>query len=916
MASKHASVAKPIADFWSSLSLARRFAVVTAVLIVATAIIQAAVVLGVSSYIVSRLQGERVGNRLSAASRHIGSHIEEFRKLPLVLANTPPIAHIADISSGEAQPRPDESLAAWRGHLGTLFRSIMQLTPGLQQARFIGIADGGREIVRVVRTKNGVTMVTETKLERKAERPYFQATIQMRPGDIYMSPAGANPEADPELQRPMMLAATPVFSSSGRPFGLIVVNAAPEAWVQNLAEVAGVSDRFVVANHAGAYVHRSEAGRSLGPLQHSSGLFQKDWPELAPIFKSEGPDKLTVHKDGHVVSASRIAFNPSEPDQFLVLATDSDSTAVFGDTWKLILLGIVLAFALAGVGVSAAYLVSRPLKRLTSAAREIAQGTGAAALDSGGPAPDVGELGEALRIMKEAVKIRDDSLRNSEAHLRAIVDNTIDGLITIDRRGIIQRYNPACEHIFGYKASEALGQDMTLLMPRAEAQEFSDAMQRYWRTGNADFTDVRREITGRHKSGQLIDLELAFAEIKVEDEVLFTGVIRDITERKRIERLKAEFVSSVTHELRTPLTSIMGSLGLLRAGKVGDLPDKALRMVNLAHDNGKRLADLINDILDIDRLEAGAMEFTQTTERLKDVIEQEALRLSKEAEAQGVAIRLADVPADIVLDTDRDRLSQVLWNLLSNAVKFSPKGGTVTVVAEMMGDKVRVIIADQGPGISEAFRPRMFQKFAQADSSDTRQKGGTGLGLAITKAIVERFGGEIGFENEPGVGTTFHFDLPARWVQEGIVAAHEPGQSEAGAAGNQMTGAPVRPHVLHVEKDPDTSAVLSEIIADVADMTAVTTLAEARGLLAEQSFDLVICDVYLEGRDGAETLQALTQASGPIPRVLVYSVDEPPLITSEVIARRLVKSRTDLLALRAHIIELLREPRTPIKRSA
>jgi PAS domain S-box-containing protein len=238
------------------------------------------------------------------------------------------------------------------------------------------------------------------------------------------------------------------------------------------------------------------------------------------------------------------------------------------------------------------------------------------------------------------------------------------------------------------------------------------------------------------------------------------GFLSDITQRKRVERMKNEFVSTVSHELRTPLTSIAGSLGLLNGGVAGELPDKAKALVEIAYRNSERLVRLITDILDIDKIESGKMDFALQPVDLMLAID-EALVINRAFAAQfKVQLALEQGLPGVKVYADPDRLMQVLTNLLSNAAKFSPPGETVTVRAIRVQDSLRVAITDRGPGIPEEFRDRIFQKFAQADTSDARAKGGTGLGLSIAKAIVEKFGGHIGFESRVGVGTTFYVDLP------------------------------------------------------------------------------------------------------------------------------------------------------------
>jgi signal transduction histidine kinase len=240
------------------------------------------------------------------------------------------------------------------------------------------------------------------------------------------------------------------------------------------------------------------------------------------------------------------------------------------------------------------------------------------------------------------------------------------------------------------------------------------------------------------------------------------AIVRDASERKRIERLKDEFVSTVSHELRTPLTSIAGSLGLLSGGAAGQLPETVRRLISIAHRNSLRLIRLINEILDLEKIEAGKLTFARSSVALPELAAEAIEANQAFAQDHGAKVVLeADHAVPNVLG-DRDRLMQVLTNLLSNAIKFSPRGGIVRVRVAAQQNLVRLTVADDGPGIPAEFRPRMFTKFAQADTSDTRSKGGTGLGLAVAKEIVELHGGTLTFDTEIGRGTAFHVDLPAQ----------------------------------------------------------------------------------------------------------------------------------------------------------
>ncbi len=233
-----------------------------------------------------------------------------------------------------------------------------------------------------------------------------------------------------------------------------------------------------------------------------------------------------------------------------------------------------------------------------------------------------------------------------------------------------------------------------------------------------------------------------------------------LAEREQMARLKNEFLSTVSHELRTPLTSIAGMLELLDAEVVGALPAEAKEMVNVAYNNSQRLIRLINDILDIEKMESGSMPFHLAPLALVPLVERAVTETAPFAQGFGVDVEVQSRTTEPVALVDPDRLIQVLTNLVSNAAKFSPKGGKVVVTLDRLDSGIRISVADQGRGIPETFRGRIFEKFAQADSSDSRRGAGTGLGLAIVKKIVEHLNGTVSFDTEIGRGTTFHVDLP------------------------------------------------------------------------------------------------------------------------------------------------------------
>lgn len=257
--------------------------------------------------------------------------------------------------------------------------------------------------------------------------------------------------------------------------------------------------------------------------------------------------------------------------------------------------------------------------------------------------------------------------------------------------------------------------------------------------------------------------------------------LRYATERKRLEKLKDEFVSTVSHELRTPLTSIAASLGLLMGKASGILPAPVARLIEIAHNNSQRLVRLVNDILDIEKLESGEVHFDMRRIEVLALVEQAVEAAYGFAQAHRVNIRIAGGVGFIaVVRADSDRLTQAITNLLSNAIKHSPPDQEVLVTIDSGSDLVRISMHDLGPGIPADFKPHIFQRFAQADATDTRNKSGTGLGLSIVKEIVSRLGGKVSFIDGLGKGTTFYIELP-RWEGKSDLAFVDDGDGMLGA---------------------------------------------------------------------------------------------------------------------------------------
>lgn len=341
------------------------------------------------------------------------------------------------------------------------------------------------------------------------------------------------------------------------------------------------------------------------------------------------------------------------------------------------------------------------------------------------------------------------------AQLAAIVEFSNDGIIGLDVNGIIQSWNQGAEKLYGYHENDMLGKSIMVITTIEQHDLLQSMMTQVLNDLNFESIELERQ----NKYGEFISVSVTLSPIKNEKGVVIgiSSMDRDISEKKKIDTIKNEFISVVSHELRTPLTAIKGSLSLLLSDKKTD-SETTTRLLGIAYSNSERLIQLINDILDIEKIETGKLEFKFSLINIKEIIKLAINETKFYADKFHVEIRFRQAE-DAYIEGDIDRLVQVMTNLLSNAIKFTHKLTTVDVTMAKRDDKIRVAITDHGDGIPKAFQANIFQKFTQADSSSSRLKGGTGLGLSICKGILAAHHSDIQFTTEEGKGTTFYFEL-------------------------------------------------------------------------------------------------------------------------------------------------------------
>jgi PAS domain S-box-containing protein len=372
----------------------------------------------------------------------------------------------------------------------------------------------------------------------------------------------------------------------------------------------------------------------------------------------------------------------------------------------------------------------------------------------------------------------------AERRFRELLEAAPDSIIEVDREGRIVILNRVTEKMFGYSREELLGQSVEILIPEELRAMHTEHRARYSSHPTTRPMGTGLILNGRRKDGTRFPVEISLSPVNSPDGSRVTAIIRDITERKQVEdrlrsiqenymrelesrnreieradRLKTEFLASMSHELRTPLHTVIGFAELLAEESQGALNDKQKRFIHHIQKDSLHLLELINDILDLSKIEAGRLELRPEAFDINAVLEDALSSIRPQLEAKSIALETS-VIIDAALFADRLRFKQIVYNLLSNAVKFTPENGRVRIDAVENGDFAEIAVTDTGMGIPVEEHASIFDKFHQVSATTRGVREGTGLGLAITKRLVEQHGGRIWLWSEPGKGSRFTFTIP------------------------------------------------------------------------------------------------------------------------------------------------------------
>lgn len=467
------------------------------------------------------------------------------------------------------------------------------------------------------------------------------------------------------------------------------------------------------------------------------------------------------------------------------------------------------------------------------------------------------------------------ALSASERKFKAIFDHTFEFIGLLEPDGTVVEANQTALSFAGKTRADVIGVPFWDT-PWWQHDSLQQEQLKLAIQAAAQGELVRFETEHPNQDGVMLAVDFSLKPI-LNDEgqvILLIPEGRDISEKKEAEKRVSEFYSTVSHELRTPLTSIRGAFGLLEGGKAGDLSDKAKKLVSMGRTESDRLVRLINDILDIRKIEAGKLDLKLDQLCPADLVNSTLDNLHAFASEVHVHLK-SEVGDGIKIRGDRDRIVQVLTNLVSNAVKFSPPEGEVLVRGYKRTIFYRIEVIDQGPGINEDDLNKLFQMFQQIDSSDSRRKGGTGLGLAISRAIVEQHGGKIGVNSRVGKGSTFWFELPLYMVAESQAQSVQPPESSSGAKHGT---------VLLVEDDESIADVISlNLSSHGFEIQHVASLGAAEKSLSDKVYDGVILDINLPDGKGTDFIDMLHSSSSTRIPIVVVSAQEQNKFSSPLL---------------------------------
>lgn len=714
-------------------------------------------------------------------------HIEQLRNDVLTVSQLPPLQGIIrSTRNSGVDPFDGSTLTQWRNRLKIAFISTMEARSDYAQMRFIGLADDGKELVRVNQFEDGRIWITdEAELQPKASQPYFRESLPLAPGEVYFSDITVNTDFGvTEIDKPMLRAVTPIADSSGQTVGFLVINQHFGRLMRAVLEQIPPSPALYIVTDAGDYVHRSANGLIYDLVLAGTQTSLPSVLRRAIAEDGAGLHGANTHiYDDRVVSTVRFAPAVARSVGIGVVLSEFRNV-LLKDVAEARRLAMLLLLGLMPIMAVIGFLISRrltePLLQLATALRKGSPGNEAVGLPTDRE-DEIGEVARALETLIDRRRRIEAEQAATLARLQSILDNTVDAMVTVDTAGVIRSFNKAATEVFGHAPEEIIGRSIDTLMidpagddnragPGDAPGDWTRVLRGPDRKGPLG---VLREQDARTKDGRIIPIELTISTVQTDSGDILSCIIREISERKRLEaEIRAhaaalersntdleEFAYIASHDLKEPLRAISNHAQFLQEDHGDKLDEDGLQRIARLKALCARADRLVTELLQFSRLGRDALKLEPVD--LRVLAEEIRADLVDTLASCNGTVRVApDLPT---VHGDPTRLTSLIYNLVVNGLRYNDQDAPLIEIgvrpqAIEGGDRVTLFVRDNGIGIPPEFHDSVFKIFKRLHSEKAYGPG-SGVGLSFARKIVERHGGRLTFQSTPETGTTFFFDL-------------------------------------------------------------------------------------------------------------------------------------------------------------
>lgn len=761
------------------------------------------------------------GKDIEKDTIEIENFVQSSKNNLMVMADVPPLQGIIRAQdNGGIDPVTGEKTEAWNARMAMTFRAFMKYHPEYLQLSYFD--EKGHEIVWANSTGIKICVTPQKELQNKMQSLYFTETIKLKEDEAHYSEINLHCEQGliqtPHI--PIFRIATPVYDAQKKARGIVVINISAEALFAKIRIAPGETKKYVINQDGYFLVHPDKTWEFGFELGNESAIRRHTITEAMPEFPGEmktGDTQVKYHKQlRHVDAFKKIFYDPGNRNHWWAVVYEIPETSTFKNinnagTTMLFVGFLIMAGSLAVITWISSKKILSPILQLSKTVNKIEQGDFRARVLADGRKDELGELAVSINRMADIIEqditelkhaedrikeyaetletkvnARTSELQNANLELKKLfnaIEQSDESIIITDINGTIQYVNPIFTTRTGYSREKVIGSNPRILQSGLTPQGVYEDL---WETILAG-QPWKGTFINKKRSGELYYEEATIAPVFDEQGNItnFVAAKTDITNRIMAEKelkhkndelalaketaeaanqAKSDFLANMSHELRTPLNAIIGFSDIMINGLTGPLTDEQTEFLGDIGSSGKHLLTLINDILDLSKVEAGKMALEPSEFELKELIERCIVMFKEKSLNHGIHVEY-NVEEMGAIIADEMKVKQVLVNLLSNAFKHTPDGGSVCVGARKMGNLengfVEISVADTGPGISEANITRLFQPFQQLETTFSKKIPGTGLGLSLCKKFVELHGGKILVESEIGKGSKFIFVLPA-----------------------------------------------------------------------------------------------------------------------------------------------------------